>query len=390
MANPIKKLFSIAAQPELKAMHGKIEVLESQNTKLNDQVKNVELALTAADELRDHIGDLSEENQSMNALLFKTVSSINDVHDLVNHNAEALGAERTKLKDSEATFDQIGIILNQVGVNLNQINSRATTTAEQMGDLSESAQLINNCVGQIEGISDQTNLLALNAAIEAARAGEQGRGFAVVADEVRTLAGQTGKTTEEIGGIIQKTNQYIDTIGKGIKSIQEDAINLKETTSTIESSVKLITDLSRNMNLIIGRSTNESYIQVAMLSLTVFKSSIYQQIAVAGVSEPLLTKIRDHTGSRLGTWYYQGLGHATFGHLQNYRNLEPHLISMHQNAHDALVATQDGLVKPKLKHLEEMEKESQALIKGLCGLNDDLQDMAHAAMDADDNEDVLF
>ncbi len=390
MNNPIKQLFSIAALSELEANSCKIDELERHNRKLNDQVKNVELALTAADELRNHIGDISDENQSMNALLFKTVASINDVHDLVSHNAEALGTERSKLKDSEATFDQIGVILSQVGHNLSQINSRASTTSEQMADLSESAQLINDCVGQIEGISDQTNLLALNAAIEAARAGEQGRGFAVVADEVRTLAGQTGKTTEEIGGIIQKNNQNIEAIAKGIQSIQADASNLKETTSTIESSVKLITDLSRNMNLIIGRSTNESYIQVAMLSLTVFKSSIYQQIAVQGVDEPLLTRIRDHSGSRLGLWYYQGLGHTTFGHLQNYRTLEASLIAMHEAAYNALVATQNGLVKPKITHLENMESQSQALIKGLCSLNDDLQVMAHAAMDADDNEDVLF
>ncbi len=390
MAHPIKSLFSLGAQSELQEMAARIEKLEAEKSTLNDQVKNVELALTAADELRHHIGDLSDENQSMNSLLFKTVASVNDIHDLVNENAEALGAERSRLKDSEATFDQIGVILQQVGNNLNQINSRASSTAEQMGDLSESALKINDCVGQIEGISDQTNLLALNAAIEAARAGEQGRGFAVVADEVRTLAGQTGKTTEEIGGIIAKTTKYIESIGQGIEGIRSDADNLKETTSTIEASIKLITDLSRNMNIIIGRSTNESYIQVAMLSLTVFKSRIFELIAVDKVTEPMLTKIRDHTSSRLGQWYFQGLGHSTFGHLQNYKNLEEHLEKMHKCAYDALESSQNGLVKKKLKHLEEMDDHSQTLIKGLCGLNTDLQAMAHAVSEGDDNEDVLF
>ncbi|MEY8264456.1 MAG: methyl-accepting chemotaxis protein, partial [Bermanella sp.] len=245
MAHPIKTLFSLGAKTELQEMAARIAALEAEKSSLHDQVKNVELALTAADELRHHIGDLSDENQSMNTLLFKTVASVNDIHDLVNENAEALGAERSHLKDSEATFDQIGVILQQVGSNLSQINSRATNTAEQMRDLSDSALKINDCVGQIEVISDQTNLLALNAAIEAARAGEQGRGFAVVADEVRTLAGQTDKTMGEIGGIITKNNKYIERIAEGIEGIRGDADNLKETTSTIEASVKLITDLSR-------------------------------------------------------------------------------------------------------------------------------------------------
>ena len=386
----LSKLFSWGAKKQLAELIASNEALTLENKELTGKVSNIELALVAADELRHHIGDLSEENLSMNHLLFETVASVNDIHELVSSNAEALGAERSRLRDSEATFSQISIILNQVGSNLNQIDSRATSTSEQMAELTSSALQINNCVKQIEGISDQTNLLALNAAIEAARAGEQGRGFAVVADEVRTLAGQTGNTTEEIAGIINKTNNYIENIGQSILSIKQDAANLKETTSTIEGSVKLITDLSRNMNLIIGRSTNESYIQVAMLSLTVFKSRIFELIAIENISEEILVQISDHTNSRLGKWYYDGLGHSTFGHLQNYRNLEPHLIAMHKYAAQALTASTNGLVKPKLKHLAAMGEESQSLIRGLCGLNNDLQQMAQAVAQSDNNDDVLF
>ena len=386
----LSKLFSWGAKKQLAELIASNEALTLENKELSGKVSNIELALVAADELRHHIGDLSEENLSMNHLLFETVASVNDIHELVSSNAEALGAERSRLRDSEATFSQISIILNQVGSNLNQIDSRATSTSEQMAELTSSALQINNCVKQIEGISDQTNLLALNAAIEAARAGEQGRGFAVVADEVRTLAGQTGNTTEEIAGIINKTNNYIENIGQSILSIKQDAANLKETTSTIEGSVKLITDLSRSMNLIIGRSTNESYIQVAMLSLTVFKSRIFELIAIENISEEILVQISDHTNSRLGKWYYDGLGHSTFGHLQNYRNLEPHLIAMHKYAAQALTASTNGLVKPKLKHLAAMGEESQSLIRGLCGLNNDLQQMAQAVAQSDNNDDVLF
>jgi methyl-accepting chemotaxis protein len=390
MASPLKQLLSIGARSELKELHRRVSKLESENSHLTGQLVNAENARLAADELRHHINDIASENTSMNELLFKTVSSVNDIHSLVSSNADILGSERAKLKDSEATFTQISIILNQVGSNLNQIDNRASSTAEQMTELGQSALKINDCVSQIEGISDQTNLLALNAAIEAARAGEQGRGFAVVADEVRTLAGQTGNTTEEIAGIISKTNNYIESIGKGINSIREDASNLKETTSTIESSVKLITDLSRNMNLIIGRSTNESYIQMAMLSLTVFKSRVYELIATGSVSDEVMNQIHDHTGSRLGKWYYQGLGFSTFGKLQSYRNFEPHLVNMHKSAYNALTSISNKGVSEKLGYLEKMEESSNDLITILSVLNDDLHTMAQTAMESDTDDDVLF
>jgi len=390
MASPLKHLLSIGAKDELKRLKQQVAQLEHENNTLSNQLLNADNARLAADELRHHISDIASENTELNKLLFKTVSSVNDIHTLVSNNADILGSERAKLKDSEATFTQISVILNQVGSNLNQIDSRASSTAEQMSDLSQSATKINDCVSQIEGISDQTNLLALNAAIEAARAGEQGRGFAVVADEVRTLAGQTGNTTEEIAGIINQTNNYIESIGKGINSIREDAANLKETTSTIESSVKLITDLSRNMNLIIGRSTNESYIQMAMLSLTVFKSRVYELIATGSVTEELMEQIKDHSGSRLGKWFYQGLGFSTFGKLQSYRNFEPHLISMHTSAYEALKSIKNKSVQDKLQYLERMEESSNELIHSLSSFNDDLHAMAQSAMDSDEDEDVLF
>ncbi len=357
---------------------------------LEKQLQNAVRAKDAAEALHQHIAEMSEENQAMNRLMFSTVTSFNDIHDLVSNNADALGAERNSLKESEATFDQIGVILSQVAENLNRIDSRATQTSDHMADLNQAASQINDSIGQIEDISDQTNLLALNAAIEAARAGEQGRGFAVVADEVRTLAGQTGATTEQISGIIQRTTDHIKKIAESVESIRTDAANLQETTSTISSSVSMVTDVSRNMNIIINRSTNESYIQVAMLSLTVFKARIYELIATNQLDEEKISFIRDHSSSRLGRWYYEGLGRSTFGHVPTFKQMEQDLIKMHQAAYDALMAAKNTNVKEKLAKLEGMERYSLKLTKALCGLNDELQEMAQAIMKDPKNNDILF
>lgn len=364
--------------------------LREQIQTLEQQVKNIDLSRIAAEELQAHIGEMATEQNSLNDLLFASINSVNDIHNLVSHNAEALGAERSKLKDSEATFSQITVILQQVGQSLSLIDSRAADTGSNMSELNQSASKISNCVGQIEKISDQTNLLALNAAIEAARAGEQGRGFAVVADEVRTLAGQTSNTTKEISDIIQATTRYIQQVDKGIGDIQQDAANLKETTSTIESSVKLITGLSKDMNIIINRSTNESHIQVAMLSLMAFKSRVYEFIATNEPDDEKIQLIGDHSGGRFGRWYYEGLGKSTFGHLQSFKNMEQPLISLHKNASQALQAAKTGSSEDKLQHLSTMENVSKTLIQYLEGLNNELQNMAQHAMEHPEDEDVLF
>ncbi|MCE9634039.1 MAG: methyl-accepting chemotaxis protein [Methylophilales bacterium] len=142
----------------------------------------------------------SEAASSMAAAMEELSVSI----DLVEDNArEAREITLTSGRQSE----EGGIIIRNAVGEMQLIAETVTGTANTIQELEDFSGQISSIVNVIKEIADQTNLLALNAAIEAARAGEQGRGFAVVADEVRKLAERTGKSTQEIGDMIAKIQQ---------------------------------------------------------------------------------------------------------------------------------------------------------------------------------------
>ena len=140
-------------------------------------------------------------------------------------------------EELSASIEEIKRQVNETSAVVNQATTATRETTETVSGLSHSAQKIGDVVSLIQAIAEQTNLLALNATIEAARAGEHGKGFAVVASEVKELANQTSKATEEIASQIQDIQTATDQAVAAIQGIANTMEQVNKYTETISSAV---------------------------------------------------------------------------------------------------------------------------------------------------------
>jgi len=183
---------------------------------------------------------LSNQNKS----IFSTKENIekmnNSVSDIATNASEAASAA----SDADKNAINGENIVSSAVQGIETLSKNIDSSASAIEKLKEDSQSVNVVLDVIKSIAEQTNLLALNAAIEAARAGEQGRGFAVVADEVRSLASRTQESTQQINTILEQ-----------LQSASEEAVStMKQSTSAVASSVKEVKLAGESLQLIAGAS----------------------------------------------------------------------------------------------------------------------------------------
>ncbi|PAU59211.1 methyl-accepting chemotaxis protein [Pseudomonas sp. PICF141] len=172
------------------------------------------------------------------------------VHDVARNAEEAAQAAQT----ADGKVESGQQVVRQSMARIEQLADSATSASSSIESLSEEIQNIGTVLSVIKSVAEQTNLLALNAAIEAARAGEQGRGFAVVADEVRALAKRTQQSTEEIERLVsalrsaaQSSVQQIQNSGELVKLAVSDALQTESALGSIAAAVSLIQQMNQQI-----------------------------------------------------------------------------------------------------------------------------------------------
>ncbi len=208
-------------------------------------------------EVNSQLNDQNTETEMVASSMNEMVASATEVAqnaERVSHTAhEANDKSKSAKNDLDHSITRVQDLANEVA-----------TSAAAINDLEDNVNDIVAVLGVIRGIAEQTNLLALNAAIEAARAGEQGRGFAVVADEVRTLASRTQDSTQEIQTTIERlqesTHQAISKMNAAHDNSETTVKRAEETGEAIASIILAISNISDNVSQIAVASEEQSHV----------------------------------------------------------------------------------------------------------------------------------
>ncbi|ALV24462.1 MCP-domain signal transduction protein (chemoreceptor zinc-binding domain) [Campylobacter iguaniorum] len=314
------------------------EQITSLKQQLEEQTEKNKALSSEIDVLKEKVAqniDCDAISEMADTMVGGTKESIRNIQAGIEKNLELSHGTIGQVAQNIDNIQILSSTSNELMNSLNEITNSSNKSRATAENLHKSVDEITNVINLIKDISDQTNLLALNAAIEAARAGEHGRGFAVVADEVRKLAERTQKATAEVEMNINLLKQNASDMFA--QSEEVETISMKSNRH-IEEFIGKFQDLVSSAKYIECSSeviSHEIFASLAKLDHVVFKITGYGKVLTKNY-EPM----SDHINCRLGKWY-DGKGKEVFGHTPEFSKIiEPHK-QVHESINKAIDMAQN-------------------------------------------------
>ena len=236
------------------------QFMEKLHSSIDNVVKSIEPLTRLSLDLRDMTNKTAEITSEQSQATDDVTRSVDEMFSSVQNVAQNASSAASAAKEADAEAKAGRAVVTQSVESINDLASEVERAATVIGKLESDTENVGTILDVIKGIAEQTNLLALNAAIEAARAGEQGRGFAVVADEVRTLASRTQDSTQEIQRVIEELQSAARSAAEVMSHSQEQANASVEQAAKTDSSLATITEKVgsiTSMNMEIADATGE-------------------------------------------------------------------------------------------------------------------------------------
>jgi hypothetical protein len=322
-------------------MFGKKNGAEEQLKTLLQENENLKKEILS---LKSDIETLTKENASHQSLLnegrlFSELNStmrdgckvgISEIQKDIERNLASAKEITGMSSETVTTMSSLDATSSELIDSLTHITTFASESRSLAENLHHSVDEIFSVINLIKDISDQTNLLALNAAIEAARAGEHGRGFAVVADEVRKLAERTQKATSEVAMNINVLKQNANSMFQQNTGVETVALESHQHIENFKLDLNRVKESAAAIEKDSTAITYAIFVALAKLDHMAFKTNGY-----SAIFDKKYAQMSDHYTCRLGKWY-ASIGKETFQDTAGYKGIDdPHRI-VHESINNAI------------------------------------------------------